>query len=131
MSKVIKLLKWLYQAILVGVTTYEVGKNSGKEESQIILAHPTSENLSHTDSGYSIFILAGVVTIGVLIFVAKELKKCIQCGNSNYGANYGNQQNQQFEMVRVVPNNNNIADHNNANNNNDNNNNNRGIQVNV
>lgn len=81
-DKFYKFLKTLYQAALLGLTSYEVGKNSNSEK-QIVLASPTNENSTHdvVDSSNSIYILIGVAVLAVTVFLAKELRKCIRCSS--------------------------------------------------
>lgn len=82
-EKVFKIGKAIYQGALVGVTSYEVGKSHALtdiSDRQIALAVPKAENSNKAeDSSNSICILIGVVVFAVIIFIIKELRKCIHC----------------------------------------------------
>lgn len=80
-DKAIKAAKALYQAILLGLTSYEAGKNSANSEKQIVIAHPTVTEAvnSDLDSTNGIYILIGLVIFIIVAFLTNEMRKMVQC----------------------------------------------------
>lgn len=97
MDKVITFCKAVYNAALVGVTSYELGKNSAIPEKQVVIAAPKVENTPHNtvDLQDGIYALIGLVVIVIIAFLIKELHKCIRCVKPA-----------PIEMVNLNPNNN-------------------------
>lgn len=82
-DKVYKFLKAAYQAALVGLTSYEVGKNSNSDR-QVVIASPKVEHTANetVESTNLIYILIGLAVLAVIGLLLKELNKCFHLSRS-------------------------------------------------